>query len=51
MNLSLRLKLLSLSYRALTVMADAQPTNGDKWITTEGGSRVLLDKDGNIKGG
>jgi len=51
MNLSLRLKLLTLSQRALTVMADAQPTNGDKWITTEGGSRVLLDKNGIIKGG
>jgi hypothetical protein len=51
MNLSLRLKLLTLSQRALIALADAQPTNGDKWITTEGGSRVLLDKDGNIKGG
>lgn len=36
---------------AIGSMDAAKVEKGDKWITTEGGSRVLLDKDGNIKGG
>ena len=36
----------------INVIDDATETEkGDHWITTESGSRVLLDKDGNIKGG
>ena len=30
---------------------DAKMDEGDKWITTESGSHILLDKDGTIKGG
>ena len=51
MNYSLKIKLLELTQRALMVRADAQPDNGDKWRTTETGSKILLGKDGTVKGG
>lgn len=51
MDLSQRIELLHLKQRQIVIMADAQPDNGEKWITTETGSHIKVDGEGNIVAG